>query len=104
MNFRIFTFLIVGFLIFFALFGLRTAIINYLNLTASVNISATVTASCGNGYIDTGEQCDGSNLGGATCQSLGYNSGTLSCSSLCAYNTSNCSTGGNGSNDVYYTL
>ncbi len=47
-------------------------------------------ATCGNGVIDPGESCDGANLGGATCQSLGFTGGTLACSSSCAYNTSGC--------------
>ncbi len=46
--------------------------------------------TCGNGIVDSGEQCDGSNLNGRTCQSLGYSGGTLSCSSSCAYDTSQC--------------
>ena len=46
---------------------------------------------CGNGTIDSGEQCDGANLGGGSCTSLGYTGGgTLSCSASCQYNTSQC--------------
>lgn len=45
---------------------------------------------CGNGTLDSGEQCDGTNLGGQTCQGLGYDAGTLSCSLVCTYNTSSC--------------
>ncbi|MFC1656106.1 DUF4215 domain-containing protein [Patescibacteria group bacterium] len=44
---------------------------------------------CGDAVIDTGEECDGINLGTATCVSLGYASGTLSCNS-CGFNTSQC--------------
>jgi cysteine-rich repeat protein len=47
------------------------------------------TSSCGNNKAETGEQCDGSDLNHATCASLGYIGGTLSCSS-CAFNTSGC--------------
>lgn len=49
-------------------------------------------ACCGNGVVDPGEQCDGSNLGGATCSSVmgaGY-TGSLSCSN-CSFVTSGCS-------------
>jgi uncharacterized repeat protein (TIGR01451 family) len=46
--------------------------------------------TCGDGNIDSGEQCDGSNLGGATCQSQGFDSGALSCNSLCKYDVSQC--------------
>lgn len=45
---------------------------------------------CGDGSIDDGEQCDGSALGGATCSSVGYASGSLSCNGSCQYNLSAC--------------
>src|SRR3989338_5350653 len=48
------------------------------------------TLNCGNGIIDTGEQCDGSALGGETCVSRGFTSGTLSCTGLCAFDTTGC--------------
>lgn len=48
---------------------------------------------CGNGTRETGEDCDGSDLGGATCTSLGFSGGTLSCNGSCGYDTSAC-TGG----------
>jgi hypothetical protein len=46
---------------------------------------------CGNGAIDSGEDCDGANLGGETCTSVqgpGW-TGTLSCNS-CDFHTSGC--------------
>jgi hypothetical protein len=46
--------------------------------------------NCGNGNIDGSEQCDGANLNGSTCQSLGYGGGTLACSGTCTYDTSAC--------------
>lgn len=36
------------------------------------------------------EQCDGADLGGSTCKSLGYEEGALSCSASCTYQTSAC--------------
>lgn len=54
---------------------------------------------CGDGFIDPNESCDGNdNLGGATCVSQGYASGTLACSSSCAYSVSSCvaASGGGG--------
>ncbi len=51
---------------------------------------------CGNGMIDAGELCDGANLGGQTCSSLGFTGGTLACSTNCTYNTNNCSAGACG--------
>jgi serine protease AprX len=47
-------------------------------------------AFCGNGILEAGEGCDGSNLGGQTCQTFGFNSGTLSCNANCSVNTSAC--------------
>ena len=57
----------------------------------SVTIQISV---CGNNLKEAGEQCDGTDLGGATCQSLGYSGGTLSCNPNCTFNTSNCTAGG----------
>jgi hypothetical protein len=56
---------------------------------------------CGNGVIETGEQCDGGSLGGATCTSLGFSGGTLACSGSCTYDTSGCTTGGCTTQTLY---
>lgn len=40
-------------------------------------------ATCGNGRAEGTEVCDGADLGGATCQSLGFTGGTLSCAADC---------------------
>lgn len=66
--------------------------------------TCTDAVKCGNGKIDSGEQCDGALLQGATCESVvGYGStGTLSCDASCRYNTTNCTaakTCGNGKLD-----
>lgn len=65
----------------------------------TVDISATVPG-CGDGVISSSEQCDGSNLGGASCTSQGFTGGSLSCTSACTFNTSQCTTssgsGGSG--------
>jgi hypothetical protein len=46
---------------------------------------------CGNSMIEGDEQCDGADLGGADCSSLGYTAGgTLSCTPGCAFDTSLC--------------
>ncbi|MCA9709817.1 MAG: hypothetical protein KDK70_28515 [Myxococcales bacterium] len=53
--------------------------------------------NCGNGIIDPGEQCDGSDLQGFDCSSLGLSGGTLACDGeMCTFDTSMCSstTGG----------
>ena len=49
--------------------------------------------ACGDGAIDVpGEQCDGSDLGGETCTSLGFAGGLLACDGSCAFVTSSCQT------------
>jgi hypothetical protein len=47
-------------------------------------------ATCGNGVREGSEECDGPDLGTATCQTFGYLSGFLSCDQ-CAFDLSNCS-------------
>ena len=49
-----------------------------------------VSMSCGNGILDAGEQCDGPNLGGATC---GGCAGTPTCTAGCRLDTSACANG-----------
>ncbi|MSQ47905.1 MAG: YncE family protein [Deltaproteobacteria bacterium] len=53
---------------------------------------------CGNGGTEPGEECDGATLGGESCTSLGFNSGSLSCATfeeipICIFDTTKC-TGG----------
>lgn len=47
---------------------------------------------CGNGVVDTGEQCDGADLSGKTCVALGYSRGTLSCTPSCKFDLKQCLT------------
>jgi hypothetical protein len=65
-------------------------------LAESINVTANVASVCGNNIRELSEQCDGTDLGGATCQSLGYISGTLSCQINCTFNVSACVSGGGG--------
>ncbi len=53
---------------------------------------------CGNGRIDEGEECDGLDLGGQTCQTRGYPGGVLGCTTACRFDESQCERGtcGNG--------
>ena len=56
-------------------------------------------AVCGNNSKEAGEFCDGSDLDGETCESLGYGGGTLTCRTDCsAFDISGCTvdTCGNG--------
>ena len=54
---------------------------------------------CGDGVIDLEEeeQCDALELGGNTCELLGFVGGTLTCSPDCTFDTSECTKCGNGS-------
>ncbi len=66
-------------------------IMQYVRASSSSPINATVKISiCGNNVKEGGEDCDNSDLGGATCASLGYGGGTLTCDISCSYDTSGC--------------
>ncbi len=45
---------------------------------------------CGNGKVESGEVCDGTNLNGASCMSLGFDSGQLQCAPSCKFDTGQC--------------
>lgn len=49
-------------------------------------------AVCGDEQIQVGEECDGNDLGGESCESLdmGFIGGTLACASDCTFDTSGC--------------
>jgi len=51
---------------------------------------STIQGECGNGVIDANEDCDGTNLGGATCETLNNTGGTLNCTQTCLYDLSMC--------------
>ncbi|MBU1511467.1 SBBP repeat-containing protein [Myxococcota bacterium] len=77
---------------------LATLFLTHCNFDTT-GLKATQT-SCGNGQLETGEDCDGEDLAGQTCELLGYESGTLACSDSCRFDRSQCSGGvadcGNG--------
>ena len=60
--------------------------------TSAVTFTVEISV-CGNSEKEYGEDCDNNNFGGMTCQSLGYSSGTLTCTVACEYNTSQCVSG-----------
>lgn len=66
-------------------------------------VTSSCTGGCGDGAKDGSDECDGADLGGADCASLGFSAGTLKCSGTCKYDTSRCSstgiTCGNGVRD-----
>jgi hypothetical protein len=45
---------------------------------------------CGNGIVELGEECDGIDLAGGTCQALGFDGGVLACSEQCSYDDGGC--------------
>lgn len=56
-------------------------------------------SDCGDGVSTAAEQCDGTDLGGATCESTGFFTGTIACSSGCMLDTTGCTLCGNGAID-----
>ncbi len=51
----------------------------------------TTKSPCGNGKIDTNEECDGTNLNGSTCVGLGFSAGTPSCNAkTCKLESTTC--------------
>lgn len=63
---------------------------------------AGIVVGCGNGIVESGEECDNAALAGATCRTRGFTSGLLTCTASCVYNTTSCvytppvSSGGGG--------
>jgi formylglycine-generating enzyme len=45
---------------------------------------------CGNGVLESGEECDGEALGGKTCESLCYSGGSLRCTRRCTLSIASC--------------
>jgi len=45
---------------------------------------------CGDDFAECAEQCDGADLKGKTCQSVGYTTGTLGCTGGCVLDVSQC--------------
>ncbi len=58
--------------------------------TCTYNVSGCQQASCGNGIVEQGEQCDGDNLYGESCASLGHGGGQLYCSVFCTFDVNMC--------------
>ena len=83
--------------------GIILSVFIFIKVSAdSVSISASVTGICGNGVVDAGEQCDGSNLNSQTCVTRGFTGGALSCTASCTFDTSSCtsSSGGGTSQEI----
>lgn len=79
-----------------AVFLILSALLLSCSVYASSQEASTTSPICGNNIQETGEQCDGLDLGGASCVSQGFSAGTLSCAALCTFNTLACTSGGGG--------
>ncbi len=55
-----------------------------------VNSQADCCPDCGNGTLGPGEQCDGIDFGGITCEDFCYEGGTPTCTAACQIDTSSC--------------
>ena len=62
-------------------------------VTSELETGPNTCLTCGNGVIDTGEDCDLGTLGGATCDGAtggAIKFGTLGCAADCTFDTSGC--------------
>lgn len=55
-----------------------------------LKVPDSAPAVCGDGVINGSDKCDGKQLGGKTCASLGLGGGTLTCTGKCAFDLSGC--------------
>ena len=63
---------------------------NFIFVSAEEIFIESIVSGCGDLIVETGESCDGGNLNSQTCTTLGFSSGVLSCTNLCAFDTSLC--------------
>ncbi len=77
------------------LFGLALTLI----LMGGCNWEQAQPLRCGDGKKAVEEACDGTDLGQRNCKALGYNGGTLGCTSACELDTSKCNNCGNALKD-----
>ncbi len=77
----------------------------HCNANCTFNRADCLPTDCGNGIAEDAqepsfyEQCDGSDLRGQSCESMGLSGGTLACTSTCRFDLSGCTaspTCGNG--------
>ena len=92
------TVVLFSFLVLF--FSVANLVYSQSFVQGEVMIDALVPG-CGDLLIESGEDCDGNNLGGASCLTQNFTGGTLSCTASCVFNTSACiytppSSGGGG--------
>lgn len=58
--------------------------------TTGIEPTTGSVSECGNGQIEQGEECDGSDLDGQTCESLGQAPGSVACTADCRLDLSGC--------------
>lgn len=58
--------------------------------TTACTSNTTRDQVCGNGFVETGEECEPGNLNGFTCSELGFDGGSLSCTDDCTFRTNSC--------------
>jgi hypothetical protein len=59
-------------------------------VTTTSTSTTSTSPTCGNGRLDRGEQCDGTNLFGRDCLTLGFEGGVLRCRPDCLFDISGC--------------
>ena len=71
------------------------------NTNCKFDRSGCTKVGCGNGTLDSGEECDKTALGGKTCVNInkGYNGGSLACTAACKLDTDSCTYCGDGKID-----
>src|SRR5574342_391374 len=78
-------------ILFFLLIIMARPLSHVIAQTSSTTINATIKLSvCGDSVVEGQEDCEGSNLNGKSCTSLGYSGGGLSCDIACSFDTSSC--------------
>ena len=78
------TFLIIAFLLVL-FFSKEIKAATFQIIDAYIKLSV-----CGDGIIEGREDCEGEDLNGQTCESLGYGGGELTCDIACSFDTSDC--------------
>lgn len=71
---------------------LHDALDRFANDQLTINCGPGIN-SCGNAVVDGTDDCDGVDLGGATCVTIGFRSGTLACGADCHFDVSGCLAG-----------
>lgn len=84
--FSYFSLALISFILLYSLSGFFSGL---AFAQSSITITAFIPSVCGNEVVDSGEECDGSNLNNKTCVSLDYASGDLTCQD-CFFDTSDC--------------